>query len=121
MRRARRFAVFNHLINPVVRTLLRSPIHRVLSGRLLLLTYQGRVTGQIRTIPVGYTRTGDCLAVPIGSAPGKRWWRNLSGGADVTVRLDGVEHRAQAEPLYDESGAVAVVIHLGEPTRPDPR
>ena len=97
--------------------MLRSPAHRVLSGRLLLLTYRGRVTGRLHTIPVGYARAGDRLTVPIGTAPGKRWWRNVRGGAPVTVRLRGVDVPATAEAVTDERGAVSVVVTLppGEP------
>jgi hypothetical protein len=111
--RARRFGLFNHLINPIVRTVLRSPAHRLLSHRLLLLTYCGRVTGRTHTIPLGYERSDDRLTVPIGRAPGKRWWRNVRGGADVTVRLAGVDHPAHADAIIDASGAVSVVIELG--------
>jgi hypothetical protein len=41
-------------INPIMKTLLRPPLHRLLSGMLMLFTYSGRKTGKQYTIPIGY-------------------------------------------------------------------
>ena len=32
------------------------------------------------------------------------WWRNLEGGADVTVLVAGETLRARAEPILDDPG-----------------
>lgn len=37
-------------MNPIMKGLLRSPLHRLLSGTLMLLTYTGRKTGTPYTI-----------------------------------------------------------------------
>jgi hypothetical protein len=50
----RRFAILNHVVNPLARRLLRSPLHGLASGRLALITYTGRHSGRRYTIPVGY-------------------------------------------------------------------
>jgi deazaflavin-dependent oxidoreductase (nitroreductase family) len=68
---------------------LKSPLHRLLSGGLLLITYRGRRTGRERTIPVMYAEEGDRLIVLVGDATAKQWWRNLRGGAPVELRLRG--------------------------------
>ncbi len=41
-----------HAVNPLVAGILRSRVHSLLSGRLMLLTYTGRKSGRARTIPV---------------------------------------------------------------------
>lgn len=46
--------LLNRLVNPLVRTLLRSPLHFLLSRRLLLLQITGRRTGRVFEILVGY-------------------------------------------------------------------
>jgi hypothetical protein len=77
-----------HLVNPVVRTLLRSPAHRVLSGSVLLLAYTGRRSGVHRELPVMYAELGDRLVVIVGQPDTKTWWRNFTGEvrpANVTV------------------------------------
>jgi hypothetical protein len=47
------------IANYVVRPLLRSPLHPLLSGQLMLLAYRGRRTGREHTIPIGYFSLGD--------------------------------------------------------------
>ena len=49
------------IANPTVGAILRSPLHGVMSGSLLLLTFTGRRSGRRITTPVGYQREGDTL------------------------------------------------------------
>jgi hypothetical protein len=91
-----------HLVNPVVRGLLRSPTHRLVSGSVLLLAYTGRRSGVRRELPVMYARLGDRFVVIAGQPETKTWWHNFAGDVrPVTVTLAGrrVSCRAQvAEP-----------------------
>jgi hypothetical protein len=68
-----------HLLNPVLRVLLRSPAHQLLSGSVLLLEYSGRRSGRRYGLPVMYAATGDGFVVMAGQPAGKTWWRNFSG------------------------------------------
>ncbi len=90
----------------IVSLILRSPLHRMLSDTLLLLTFTGRRTGKTYTIPVGYTREGGTLTLFTDHA----WWRNLrgDGGVPVTVRLAGHPVAGRAEAIPDP----AVVAHI---------
>jgi hypothetical protein len=67
----------NRLVNPVVRLLLRSPLHPVLSRSLVILSYQGRKTGRWRSLPCMYARDGQDLYVVPGQPDRKVWWRSL--------------------------------------------
>ena len=67
--------------------LLRSRLHGLLSGGLMLVTVTGRRSGRRYTTPVNYVRRDDVLTV--FSRSERTWWRNLRGGAPVTVRLKG--------------------------------
>jgi hypothetical protein len=69
--------------------LLRSPLHRLADGSLLLITFRGRRSGRRFTIPVMYAERDGRLTIFVGHAERKRWWRNLRGGAEVEVRLRG--------------------------------
>lgn len=51
------------VVNPVLRTLLRSPVHGLASDHLLLLTVTGRKTGTAYTFPVGYEQDDGALTV----------------------------------------------------------
>ena len=80
----------NHLQrvgNLFVIGLLRSPLHRLASGSLLLITYRGRRSGRRFTIPVMYAEREETLTIFVGHSERKRWWQNLRLGAEVEVRL----------------------------------
>lgn len=77
--------------NPFVRAILRSPLHGVLSGSLVLVTYTGRRSGRTFTIPVMYAEDGADLLAYVGGSATKVWWRNLKGSAPVRVRRRGLE------------------------------
>jgi hypothetical protein len=85
------------VMNPIMKGLLRSPLHRLLDGTLVLLTYTGRKTGKQYTIPIGYFAWGEGELLSFSSA---RWWTNLRGGAPVTLLLKG--RRVQAVPTVIE-------------------
>src|SRR5438309_6800539 len=71
--------------NPVTRFLLATPLHSLMSGQLMLLSFTGRKTGRSYTTPVSYVRVGDSLLVPGGGA----WWRNLDGAWQTQVCVRG--------------------------------
>lgn len=56
----------------LARAILRSPVHGLLSRRVMLIT------------------------VTAGAPECKRWWRNLRGGAPVTVEVKRVRHPGTA-------------------------
>ena len=76
-------------INPLVKAILRSPAHWLLSPGLMLITVTGRRTRRRYTIPVGYQRDGDLLTILVSEAPKKQWWRNFHEPAPAEVRVRG--------------------------------
>jgi hypothetical protein len=78
-------AIFR-IANRVVRPLLRSPLHRLLSGQIMLLAYRGRRSGQEHTIPIGYFAWDDDTVLSFSSA---RWWINLREGRPVRLLMRG--------------------------------
>jgi len=109
-----RFAAMNKLVNPLVGALLRSPLHRLLSARLALLTVTGRRSGDAHTFPVAYEQQGDRVRIAVGWPEQKRWWRNLRGGAPLRMRLRGRELAGYGETRGDERTGVAVEVRLGD-------
>lgn len=87
-----------------VRALLRCPAHRLLSGRLLIVTVTGRRTGRVYRLPVGYAKHEGTLL--IGTAG--TWRRNLRPDEPVTVRLRGRDRRADPEVVTDETEAAGL-------------
>jgi hypothetical protein len=91
------------MLNPVVKPLLRSRLHGMMSGKVVLLSFSGRKSGQRYATPVGYAQP-DERTLLLGTFG--RWWRNLRGGAPVTVWLRGVERQATATPISDVDGVI---------------
>lgn len=103
------FAVMNRTMNPVLRTILRSPVHRLASGPLALITYTGRKSRRQYTIPVLYRDKGDEITIAVGWPDRKVWWRNLTGGGGpVSLVVRGEDVRGHAVATH-EAGQDALV------------
>ena len=87
-------------INFAMRLLLRSPLHFFVSSHILLITFTGRRTGRSFTTPVRYLRDGN--SVHLFSSPQGKWWKNLRGGAQVSVTIRGKMLECQAIVLETE-------------------
>ena len=108
----------NRVVNPVVRALLRSPLHRLLSGGVLLLTITGRRTGRPYALPAQYRRRGDQVAIVPGIAGRKTWWRNLDGGAPVRLRIRGEVFTGEGEVLTGDAARTALAAIAGPERAP---
>ena len=106
------FVIVNRAINPLVRLVLRSPAHGLLSGHLALLSVTGRRSGRTFTFPVGYDRDGDRVTVGVDWPERKRWWRNLLEPAPVEIWLAGVHRTGTGQARGDEHTGVSVEIDL---------
>ncbi len=65
--------------NTVPMLILRSPVHRLMSGRYAIIEFTGRKSGRRYATPIAYVRDGDRVLLSTDSP----WWRNLKGGATV--------------------------------------
>ena len=90
--------------NPLVIFILRSPLHALLSGSMMLLTYTGRKSGKSITLPTNWVRDGNTVFVT--SRRERTWWRNLRGGAPVTVRLQGRDCAGEGKAIEDLDAVV---------------
>lgn len=92
------------VVNPLMRLLLSSPAHRLVSGGLMLLHYRGRRTGRSFTLPVAHHDVDGGLVVLTNSG----WRVNFRGGLDAEVTLRG-ERRAARGELVEDPEVVARV------------
>ena len=99
-------AALLRIVNAVLRTLLRSPLHRAVDGGFLLLHVTGRKTGRRYDVVVGRHELDGGLFVAT-SAP---WRKNLAGGAPVEVTDRGRVRTGQGE-LVQDPDAVAALYH----------
>lgn len=102
--------------NFFMKVLLGSPIHGILSKNTLLISFTGRKTGKTYTTPVNYTQ--DENTIWITSNRDRVWWRNLEGGASVSLRLRGKKVRGQAEIFKDDKRVAQGLLAFLKP-KPD--
>ncbi|MCP4842310.1 MAG: nitroreductase family deazaflavin-dependent oxidoreductase [Halieaceae bacterium] len=68
---------YRYILNPLVRALLRSPLHRMTSNNIGILHFTGSKTGHAFNTPLSFTRERDI--VRLLSNKNTKWWRNLRG------------------------------------------
>ena len=82
--------------NPIMMWLLRSPLHGLLSGNTMIMTYTGRKSGKTFSTPVNYVRDGDVLWTV--SYRHRTWWRSLDD-SPVTLRVQGKDVTGVAKAI----------------------
>ena len=104
--------VLYSLLNPVVKTILQSPVHGLMSSNTLIIQYTGRKSGKPYSLPVSYARGGDQLSC--FTARTNAWWKNLKDKRPVTLVLQGkrVNATAEIEAQNDEAIADALAPFL---------
>lgn len=95
------------LYNVFVKFFLRTPLHGLFSKTTMLLTLTGRKSGRKLTLPVSYYEADGALWTI--SRRNRTWWRNLKGGADVTLRLRGRNLPARGEAVLDGEAVAALL------------
>ena len=91
------------VVNVLVKLILRSPLHGLMSKNRILLTFRGRKSGKEYTAPVSYFREGESIVCFTDSS----WWKNLRGGAPVRMRLSGRDVAGMAYPIDTDTEAIA--------------
>ena len=85
--------------NPVVKLLLRSPLHGIASGNIALLHFRGRKSGREFVTPLSYVREDGTVCLM--SAHGTRWWMNLRDeGEPVSLEIARETYTGRAR-LWD--------------------
>jgi deazaflavin-dependent oxidoreductase (nitroreductase family) len=86
-------------LNVLMRTILRTPVlHRLVSGRILVIDIVGRKTGRRYRLPVAYVAADNALLVGTSG----RWRRNLEPGQAVRVTVGRRRRDMTAEVITDE-------------------
>lgn len=93
--------MWRKIVNPMMMALLRSPLHFLVSGRVMLISVRGRKTGKTYTTPVDYGRDGG--AVLAVTSRNYAWWKNLRGGGWAELVLAGKRVMGRATVSEDEA------------------
>ena len=104
-------ALEGRIANSILRILLRSPLHALVSRWLVLVSYDGRRTGRRYTFPVVYHQRPDDVTVvtPRGESV---WWTNFRTPRRCTLHLRGTERPAVGEVVTDDERGRLLVDYL---------
>ena len=86
-----------------LKSILKSPLHGLVSGNTMLITFIGRKSGKQYTTPMGYFRDGGTVICSTKA----NWWKNLRGGAIVSLRIQGRDFEGVAEPVLGDVARIA--------------
>jgi deazaflavin-dependent oxidoreductase (nitroreductase family) len=75
------------IINRIVHTLLRSPLHWLMSSSFMVIYYRGRKSGKPLHTPVRYMPIDG--GVRATTADHTQWWRNVAANPDVQLLVGG--------------------------------
>ncbi|MFI0779607.1 hypothetical protein [Streptomyces sp. NPDC021212] len=96
--------------NRVVRPLLRSRLHPLVSRRLMLLTYDGAKTGRTYAIPLASYRGAPDEVWAFGARTG--WMSNFRNGRTVRLLLRRRDLRAEATAVEDREQVARLLEEL---------
>jgi hypothetical protein len=104
-------------INPIVKTILRSPLHGLMSRNTLLLEFTGRKSGRKLATPISYhIRDG---AAHCMTSRQFAWWRNLKSDSQVGITLKGKVHHCH--PVVEDKDTALIASALTAFLRAVPR
>ena len=101
------------LANPIVRAVLRSRFHRLLSSRLLVLSYRGHRSNGMFDIPLRYVETPDAQLVVVAVRPERKlWWRSFREPVPAAVLLRGERFAVSGAVMWDGERASMLARYI---------
>jgi hypothetical protein len=103
-------AAANTLVQPLVAS---SWGRRLVGGTLTVVTYRGRRSGTVVSLPVGYVHDGDEVSIGVAQPDQKSWWRNFTGdGHPISIRLDDADRTGHGVARRGDDGQVSIRVRL---------
>ena len=100
------------LANPVVRAVLDSRAHGILSGRLVVVSYRGHRSGRTFRIPLRYARSPHGQLVAIAVQPEQKlWWRSFTEPAPATLTFRGQRVEARGALTEGDTRERALAVY----------
>lgn len=75
-------------LNPIIKSILESRLHGVISRQLMLVKFKGRKSGKEFVTPTAYNEFDGTIIITIVEMKNKKWWKNYTEvwPMDVLVR-----------------------------------
>jgi len=98
------------IVNPLLRFLLRTPLAGAARKQLMVLSFTGRKTGRVFSIPLSaHVIDGQLYALT-----GASWKQNFRGGAESQVVYDGKTTVMRGELLRDRETVSDLYLRCAE-------
>lgn len=96
---------YNCFLNPMMRGLLRSPLHGAVSRNIAILHFTGRKSGRALNTPLSYVKEDDTVLFLSNQNTG--WWKNFRDGkSPVEVEIGRTRHSGTAVLMEGDSEAL---------------
>ena len=90
-------------MNFLVKPILKSPLHGLLSSRVALIRFKGRQSGKQFETPVGYNRFGSEYLIGLTETRHRKWWRNYRQPWPMAMKCRG--RWLEGSAVYLEPGS----------------
>lgn len=95
--------------NALMRWALTTPVlERWVGNDVALITFVGRKTGTVYTVPVSYDRHDDTVTIVTKRV--RKWWRNFETPHEVALRLAGQDYVGKAQIVTDPTTALEFMV-----------
>lgn len=89
-----------------MRFILRSPLHKLLSDGLAIISFTGRKSGKKYSTPVAYHMI-DANSLYVFTR--SKWWKNFNHGETVQLRIKGKKWNATATITEDKAAVWEII------------
>jgi hypothetical protein len=93
------------VLNPIVKMLLNSPLHFIMSGNIVLLKFTGRKSGRALSTPVSYRIVDGSIHCFTDKV--NQWWRNLDNVESIELVLKGKVLTGKPTVVSNDSEAIS--------------
>lgn len=105
--------LMRRIVNPIVRTVARTPVGRRMSG-IVVLQFEGRLSGRHYSIPAVVHPIEGQMVVFTDA----RWAANFRGGSALDVRHNGTRYSTTAQLIEDAPTTAALLRRVLETKKP---
>lgn len=98
--------IFFRILNPVMKAILHSSWHWLVSDKIMVITFKGIKSGKEYATPVSYFVEGGTVYC---FTHGK-WWKNLATGANVMLHIKGEDYPGFATVETEDIAQISTAL-----------
>lgn len=91
-------------LNPVVKPILESRLHCLLSSQFMLVRFEGRKSGKEFTAPMAYHKFDDVYIIALAEMASRQWWRNYRTVWPMELCIKGEWKKGYASLIQPNDG-----------------